>query len=60
MRPLPLVHLLAAAALLAGGSARAQLSSPMPGVKPAQKSAAPAPAPAGAAALGVPAGAKNP
>ena len=56
MRPLPLVHLLAAAALLAGGSARAQLSSPMPGVKPAQKSAAPATAPAGPAALGVPVG----
>ena len=56
MRPLPLVHLLAAAALLAGGSARAQLSSPMPGVKPAQKSAGPVPAPAGPAALGVPAG----
>jgi hypothetical protein len=60
MNPRQIVPLLTAGVLLAGGYAHAQLSSPMPGVKPAQKSAAPAPAaaagPAGAAALGVPAG----
>ena len=60
MNPRRIVPLLTAGVLLAGGFAHAQLSSPMPGVKPSQKSAAPAPAaaagPAGAAALGVPAG----
>ncbi|NTV86315.1 MAG: DUF3299 domain-containing protein [Burkholderiaceae bacterium] len=60
MKPRRIVPLLTAGVLLAGGFAHAQLSSPMPGVKPAQKSAAPAPVaatgPAGAAALGVPAG----
>jgi len=60
MNPRQIVPLLTAGVLLAGGYAHAQLSSPMPGVKPSQKSAAPAPAaaagPAGAAALGVPAG----
>ena len=60
MNPRRIVPLLTAGVLLAGGSAHAQLSSPMPGVKPAPKSAAPAPAaaagPAGAGALGVPAG----
>jgi hypothetical protein len=56
MKPPLFVQLLAAGALLAGGLTHAQLSSPMPGVKPTQKSAASAPAAAGPAALGVPVG----
>lgn len=49
----PFVHLLAAAVLLAAGPAQAQLSSPMPGVKPVQKAAPAAPV---AATPGIPAG----
>jgi hypothetical protein len=60
MNPRRIVPLLTAGVLLAGGFAHAQLSSPMPGVKPSPKTAAPAPVaaagPAGAATLGVPAG----
>lgn len=47
------VPLLAAAALLAGGAAQAQLSSPMPGVKPVQKAAS---ATGSASPLGAPLG----
>ena len=50
-----LTVLLAAGVLVAAGTACAQLSSPMPGVKPTPKGAAPAPA--GTAAPAIPAGA---
>jgi hypothetical protein len=50
MKLQPFVHLLAAAMLLAGGLAHAQLSSPMPGVKPVQKAA---PAASNTAAPGI-------
>jgi hypothetical protein len=53
MNPQLLASFLTAGALLAGASAHAQLSSPMPGVKPAQKAAPAAPV---AAAPGIAAG----
>lgn len=53
MNPRRIVPLLTAGVLLAAGSAHAQLSSPMPGVKPVQKAAPGAPV---AAAPGIAAG----